>query len=247
LNLFHPGGTHASMKSTMALGLGCIAGLVLGWVGGFRSVDSAASEDLARQAAAYEASTRRLNVELQRTHEALRAAEAAAKPTPEVTQRAIVPTAAIASPISDVSAPTTSPSNTAILNFLGEAVPAPADLDPKYSAAELSISFRGACDALGVNVDKLAVDTSEFPFVVHGLVEHQPGNDFFRRVETQLREIPGYKYAGSTTGHTKDGATFFAMSITPPSAYPRDQASAIQRRLMLRIQMIGAAWNEPLP
>lgn len=234
------------MKSTMVCGLGCIAGLVIAWVA-FRQADSHAVADFARQAAAYAAGTRRLNLELQRTREALRASEAAAQTPREIARTDVAPSTSAPAMISPAPPASESPPNSAILNFLGEPVPAPANLDPKYSAVELSVAFRGVCDALGVRVDKLAVDTSEFPFVVHGLVEHQPGNDFFRRVEAQLRETPGYKYVGSTTGHSKDGATYFAMSITPPAEYPREQADAIQRRLMLRIQMIGAAWKEPSP
>ena len=234
------------MKPIMAFGLGGIAGLVIAWVA-FRPGDSAASAEFARETAAYDASVRRLNGELQRTREALRAAEAAVETPREIVRTDVAPLTPTAASISTAAPPTTSPANSAILNFLGEPVPAPADLDSKYSAAELSVAFRSVCDALGAKVDKLAVDTSEFPFVVHGLVERQPGNDFFRRVEAQLREMPDYKYAGSTTGNSKDGGTFFAMSITPPSAYPREQAEAIQRRLMLRIQMIGAAWHDPPP
>jgi hypothetical protein len=83
--------------------------------------------------------------------------------------------------------------------------------------------------------------------VVHGLVERQLGNDFFRRIEAKLREVPGYSYVGSTSGRSKDGASFFAMSITPRKVYPPEHADAIERRLMLRLQMIGAAWKEPPP
>jgi len=107
--------------------------------------------------------------------------------------------------------------------------------------------LRSVCESLGIKIEKLAVDTTEFPFVVHGLVERQPGNDFFRRIEAKLREVHGYSYVGSTSGRSKEGASFFAMSITPRKAYPPERAEAIERRPMLRLQMIGAAWKEPPP
>jgi hypothetical protein len=131
---------------------------------------------------------------------------------------------------------------TAIMTYLGEAVPAPATLDPKYSAAQLAEAFRQLCAARGVSVAKLGVDTSEFPFVLHGVLDGETARDFFLQIDARLRSAPGYAYGGSVTGRTTEGGLHFSLNMTPSSAYPHGHADAIRRRLLLRLQMIDAAW-----
>ncbi|MDO8544047.1 MAG: hypothetical protein Q7S40_26695 [Opitutaceae bacterium] len=137
--------------------------------------------------------------------------------------------------------------NNAISAYLGEPVLAAANLDTKYSAGELAAVFRALCETLQINVDTLAVDTTEFPFVVHGLVQSEAGGPFFRRIDAELRALPGYTYGGSVTGGTKGGLTYFALNMTPSGAYPPEHAEAIRRRLMLRLQMVAAAWADSAP
>lgn len=96
--------------------------------------------------------------------------------------------------------------------------------------------------AQGVQVGKLGVDGTEFPFVLHGLLEGEKARDFFQRIDAELRALPGYTYGGSVTGRTTEGGLHFSLNMTPSSAFPREQADAIRRRLILRLQMIDAAW-----
>ena len=103
--------------------------------------------------------------------------------------------------------------------------------------------FRDLGETLGIKIEKLAVDTTEFPFVVHGVVEGSAGGGFFKKIDSELRALPGYTYGGSVTGRTRDGSTYFALNMTPSSAYPREHAETIDRRLMLRLQMAAAAWG----
>lgn len=135
----------------------------------------------------------------------------------------------------------------AISGYLGEPVLAPAQLDAKYSAGELAAVFRALCETLGIAVDKLAVDSTEFPFVVHGVVQNEAGGAFFRQIDAELKALPGYTYGGSVTGNKKGGLTYFALNMTPSSAYPPEHAETIRRRLMLRLQMVAAAWADSAP
>jgi len=225
------------MKSRVAFGMGAVVALIIACAF-FGLRESKMRKFSEVRIAASEEKVRRVESDLARAREAAHLAQAAQSTREPEPLRP--PTLTPPTPIG-------SPSNAAIVNYLGEPVRAPDGLDSKYSAEEMSAVLRSVCESLGIKIEKLAVDTTEFPFVVHGLVERQPGNDFFRRIEAKLREVHGYSYVGSTSGRSKEGASFFAMSITPRKAYPPERAEAIERRLMLRLQMIGAAWKEPPP
>jgi len=140
--------------------------------------------------------------------------------------------------------PSNSRANSAILGYLGEPVAAPQDLDVKYSAEGLASTFRALCERYGVKIEKLGVDTSEFPYVIHGIVENRR---VFDKIGEDLRAIPGYSYSGSVTGRANNDATFFSLSMTPHRTLPREHQEAVSRRLMLRLQMIAAAWQDPVP
>jgi hypothetical protein len=225
------------MKPRVAFGMGAVVALIIACA--FFGLRESKMRKFAEvRIAASEEKVRRVESDLARAREAAHLAQAA---------QSIHEPEPMRPPTLNSPTPIGSSSNAAIVNYLGEPVRAPDGLDSKYSAEEMSAVFRSVCESLGIKIEKLAVDTTEFPFVVHGLVERQLGNDFFRRIEAKLREVPGYSYVGSTSGRSKDGASFFVMSITPRKVYPPEHADAIERRLMLRLQMIGAAWKEPPP
>ncbi len=134
------------------------------------------------------------------------------------------------------------PANAAILAYLGEPVAAPANLDPKYTADALAATFSVLCKERGVTLQQLSVDTTEFPFLVHGKLEG--GRDFMRAIDAELRAVPGYAYSGSVVGATREGSTYFSLNMMPTNQYPRADAKAIGRRLMIRLQMLAAVWSE---
>lgn len=74
-----------------------------------------------------------------------------------------------------------------IASYLGDPVAAPANLDARYSAQEISAVFRDLSETLGIKVDQLSVDTTEFPFIIHGRVASTDGADFFKRIDSELR------------------------------------------------------------
>jgi hypothetical protein len=147
-------------------------------------------------------------------------------------------------PVEAVAVPASSAINSALLSFLGDPVPAPPALDAKYSAEGLAAAFRSLCEARGIKIEKIGVDTSEFPFVVYGVLEN--GRDFFRQIDSEIRALPGYSYGASTSGRTPAGSTYFALHMTPNAAIPREHAEGVRRRLMLRVQMLGPIWNDPV-
>jgi hypothetical protein len=131
--------------------------------------------------------------------------------------------------------------NDAIFSYLGEPVPPPANLDPKYTAEGMTAAFKELCAARGIEIDKLGVDTSEYPYLLYGVVRNGP--DFFQQISADLKALPGYAYSGSTTRPAKDGTVTFSLSMVPGSALSREEAEVVQRRKMVRLQMLGAAWD----
>jgi hypothetical protein len=102
-----------------------------------------------------------------------------------------------------------------------------------------------ACNAwamsLGMELKQLAVDDTEFPFLAYGVIS---GKHDFQAIQTALGAMPGYAYGGSVVG-SRNGMTYFSLNMMPANQYPRAQREAIQRRLMIRLQMLGAIWSDP--
>lgn len=126
--------------------------------------------------------------------------------------------------------------NAAIMAYLGNPVPAPANLDAKYSPTNLTAAFTALSKRSSWRVKKLGVDDSEFPFLVYGMLA---GKHDFREIEKGLREMSDYTYGGSVVGTTGDGSTYFSLNMIPYEHYPRDQRRACDRRLMVRLQMLA--------
>jgi hypothetical protein len=176
-----------------------------------------------------------------RDREALRASLEELQALREAAQPKSSPSVAIPAASTVVS------SDSAIASYLGVPVPAPANLDRKYSPEELAAVFRDLAETLGIKIDKLAVDTTEFPFIIHGRIESTAGAGFFKKIDSELKALSGYTYGGSVTGGGKDGSTHFALNMTPSRAYPREHAEAINRRMMIRLQIAAAESRKPNP
>ena len=127
----------------------------------------------------------------------------------------------------------TNDSNLAILAYLGNPVPPPADLDAKYNRTNLRAAFTALSKKADLRVKTLEVDESEFPFLAYGVLA---GKCDFRVLENGLREMKGYDYGGSVVGHTGQGSTYFALNMVPHEQYPNDRCN---RRLMIRLQMLA--------
>ena len=124
--------------------------------------------------------------------------------------------------------------------FLGKSVAAPADLDSKYTPTNLIAAFTAMSKKAGWSIQRLAVDDSEFPFLVYGVVTGR-----HELVEKEIREMKGYEYGGSVRGSTGDGSTYFSLNMVPRDQYPSDMAAVCKRRLMIRLQMLAELAGKP--
>lgn len=131
--------------------------------------------------------------------------------------------------------------NAAIMAYLGDPVPPPSNLDPKYTPDGLLAAFRTLCRNQGFEIKQLAVDQAEYPFLVYGVIA---GRQNYQKIKDGLAGMSGYAYSGSSTGSSGDGSTYFALNMMPNSAYPRGHSEAIRRRTMIRLQMLVAIWND---
>jgi len=132
--------------------------------------------------------------------------------------------------------------NRALMAYLGNPVPPPVGLDARYNKENLLKAFTALSRRADLIITKLAVDDSEFPFIVYGTLNGKhtlPEKSVFEAQE-------GYTYGGSVRGSTDEGTTYFAVNMVPRSQYPDDQEKTCNRRLMLRLQMLAdrASHNE---
>lgn len=114
-------------------------------------------------------------------------------------------------------------------------VPPPSPLDPRYSADGLNNAFRTLCQRLRCTIRDVAIDQSEFPFLVHGTLV---GRVYHREIREALQTMDGYAYGGSTTNNTAR-VTHFTLNMVPSSQYPRECATAIRQRLPDRHQALS--------
>jgi hypothetical protein len=128
-----------------------------------------------------------------------------------------------------------SKANLALLAYLGNPVPPPADMDARYDKEHLLKAFSNVCRKADLVITKLAVDDSEFPFLIYGTLDGAHKLPQHAAFEAEK----GYTYGGSVRGSYGEGASYFAVNMVPASQYPEDQEKACNRRLMLRLQMLA--------
>ena len=117
--------------------------------------------------------------------------------------------------------------NQALWHFLGEAVPPPAQMNPKYSVGGLSNAVVAAAQAAGVPA-QVKIEGSEFPFLV-GVICSRPS---YARLMEELKKDKAYADQGSVGSETCQ-----AMNIVPYPAFPSEASERISRRLTVRMQM----------
>jgi hypothetical protein len=143
----------------------------------------------------------------------------------------LLPGAGIWSPGTALGQTDTQPadSNKALYDFLGQPVAPPEDLNPMYTKEGLTNAVQLAAKKAGVSLKKVEIDDSEFPFLV-GVVCNSGDCD---KLNEPLGKLPGYIYGGSTSS-----GTIKAMNITPRLVYPQQDRDRIERRLMVRMQVL---------
>ena len=125
--------------------------------------------------------------------------------------------------------------NGALLAYLGNPIPPSADMDSRYNKENLLKVFTTVCQKADLAITKLAVDDSEFPFLVYGT---WAGNHTLPKAPV-FEEQKGYTRGGSVRGSFGGGSSYFAVNMVPDSQFPADKEQACHRRLMIRLQMLA--------
>jgi hypothetical protein len=125
--------------------------------------------------------------------------------------------------------------NQVLLEYLGNPVEPPANMDARYTKEGLLVAVQLAARDAGIKIKKMMIDDSEYPFLL-GVV--CAGSDAVK-LKAQFKKMDGYGYSGSVGNDVnRDGSdTCNVFSIVPYSAHPRDARRQIDHRLMLRQQV----------
>jgi uncharacterized membrane protein (UPF0127 family) len=122
--------------------------------------------------------------------------------------------------------------NKALFDYLGNPVMPPANMDERYTATALTGVVLLAAQNAGITVKSVAIDDSEFPFLVGVICA---GSDA-GKLKSALKVMPGYEYGGGVGDDSRaDGSdTCNVFNIVPYHAFPQGMADQIYHRLMLR-------------
>jgi hypothetical protein len=126
-------------------------------------------------------------------------------------------------------------SNQDLLEYLGNPVATPADLDAKYTKEGLIDAVQVAARNAGITIKRVAIDDSEYPFLVGVFCK---GADAVK-LKAQIKKLDGYDYSGAVGNDSNaDGSdTCNTFSIVPRQAQPKDAVESIAHRLLLRQQV----------
>jgi hypothetical protein len=125
--------------------------------------------------------------------------------------------------------------NQALIEYLGNPVESPANMDARYTREGLTNAVLLAAREARITVKKIAVDDSEYPFLVGVIC----GGSDAAKLKAQIRKMNGYEYGGSVGNDSNsDGSdTCNTFNMVPYRVYPREAAQQIDHRLMLRQQV----------
>jgi hypothetical protein len=125
--------------------------------------------------------------------------------------------------------------NQALLEYLGNPVEPPANMDARYSKEGLTSAIQSAARNAGITVKKVEIDGSEFPFLVCVVC----GGSDASKLKAQIKKMDGYEYSGCIGNDVNSvgSDTCNVFSIVPYAAYPEGTRQQIYRRLWLRQQV----------
>jgi hypothetical protein len=125
--------------------------------------------------------------------------------------------------------------NQTLLEYLGNPVDPPANLDARYTKEGLVNAVQLAARNAGITVKRVVIDDSEYPFLV-GVV---CGGSDAVQLKAQIKKMDGYEYGGAVGNDTNaDGSdTCNTFSMIPYQAHPKQAVQFIAHRLMLRQQV----------
>jgi len=128
--------------------------------------------------------------------------------------------------------------NRVLLEYLGNPVEPPANMDARYTREGLTNAMLLAARHAGITLKKIAIDDSEYPFLAGVIC----GGSDFPKLKNQIKKMDGYEYNGSVGNDiNSDGSdTCNAFSIVPYRVHPQEARQRIDHRLMLRYQVFYA-------
>jgi uncharacterized membrane protein (UPF0127 family) len=137
--------------------------------------------------------------------------------------------------------PSISGPNKVLFEYLGKPVMPPANMDERYTATSLEGVILQAAREAGITVKSVAVDDSEFPFLVGVICQ---GADAVK-LKSVLRTMPGYEYSGGVGDDSyADGHdTCNVFNLVPYRAFPQGAADQIYHRLGLRENVFYDQFN----
>ena len=107
--------------------------------------------------------------------------------------------------------------NQALLEYLGDPVEPPADMNAAYSKDGLIKAIQTAARNAGISLKRVEIDDSEFPFLVGVICKEGD----YSKLTDQLRKMDGYEYNGCISSHTHA-----AMNLVPYRAFPPSSCRA---------------------
>jgi hypothetical protein len=128
------------------------------------------------------------------------------------------------------------PTSDNLVQYLGTAIEAPANVDPAYTRQGLLDALQLAARNAGVSLKNVNVEDSEFPYLL-GVVT-APGD--WEKLKIELKKLDGYEYSGAVGSDT-----FNAFSITPSRAFSPAVNTNMFRRISLRMQVFADEINSP--
>lgn len=125
--------------------------------------------------------------------------------------------------------------NQALLEYLGNPVTPPVNMDARYTKEGLSNAVQTAAQNAGITIKRMAIDDSEFPFLTGVICA---GSDA-TKLKEQIKKLDGYEYGGSIGNdlNPDGGDTCNVFNLVPYKAYPEEAAQQIYHRLWLRQQV----------
>jgi hypothetical protein len=119
--------------------------------------------------------------------------------------------------------------NQFLLEYLGDPVAPPADMDAAYTRDGLIKAVQTAARNAGITLKRIEIDDSEYPFLVGVICKEGD----YSKLKDQLRKMEGYAYNGSVGSNTHNAMNIVPYRVLPPALFER-----VSHRTGLRMQVL---------
>lgn len=119
--------------------------------------------------------------------------------------------------------------NQTLLEYLGDPVAPPADMNPAYSKDGLIKAVQTAARNAGITVKRVEIDDSEFPFLIGVICKEGD----WEKLKAQFRKMDGYEYNGAVGSQTHNAFNLVPYRVCPSGAFER-----VSHRTGLRMQVL---------